>query len=539
MLKYLFSYKRRIPLFFILTLISGMFLVFPFHNFQLKFSQGDNGNDMYCFWRAFEGGRVYQDFWWDYGPLMPYYYGFFFRVFGVSIHGALIGYTLIYFLAGIFFFLALRQVIPSYMSYVATVWFWVFDPRFDHTYNHAGGILFIVITMYFFFRYLKEQKGRDLYMALLCIFLLSLVKLNFGIVALASFVLSLKTVDALDKKSPCANKKQIYFAAIVMVPLLILLVYGSLLQGIPPEHARECLPFLRADRLYHASPWQSLHLLGKTQLDRMRRIFPLLILNILWGCSSGYLLYCLYKGRLDYSMKLKLLGSLSVLLIFFVFHFHEFFLSGVVYRMSWVIPFQVMAMFIIISLAMERMSKTAKIILCCVILWMSFFTHAARYKFVSLLKNPSRYIGHERGKVYVANSNEWMDTVRLASGYLTDHLKDDETFLALIFEPLYYFLTAKESPHRRIVFYEFMGISREEENEIISTLEGKGIRYILLSNKCNYDEQGIGIFGETHCHLLSSYLMRNYQPVAVFGDWNKAPLWAERHAVMILKKKEK
>ena len=37
------------------------------------------------------GKLPYKDFWWVYGPLMPYYYGLFYKIFGMHITSVLLG----------------------------------------------------------------------------------------------------------------------------------------------------------------------------------------------------------------------------------------------------------------------------------------------------------------------------------------------------------------------------------------------------------------------------------------------------------------
>jgi len=59
-------------LFLILTVVCGIILQWPYLDFQPLLAPGDHGHDLYSFQQVYEGKIPYQDFWWVYGPLMPF-----------------------------------------------------------------------------------------------------------------------------------------------------------------------------------------------------------------------------------------------------------------------------------------------------------------------------------------------------------------------------------------------------------------------------------------------------------------------------------
>jgi len=92
---------RYLKIFFlVLTLWAGLFVIVPTLDYEPILTQGDHGRDLYCFKKTFEGATPYRDYWWQYGPLMPYYYSVFFKIFGVSIQSVLIGRAVLVFLSG-------------------------------------------------------------------------------------------------------------------------------------------------------------------------------------------------------------------------------------------------------------------------------------------------------------------------------------------------------------------------------------------------------------------------------------------------------
>ena len=537
------SFKDPNIIFFILTLIAGIVIVFPYHDFQLHLAQGDHGQNLYCFRKTLEGARPYQDYWWVYGPLMPYYYCLFFRLFGVSIHSVLVGYVTLQFLAGIFVFWALRIFIPHYMAFAGAVWFWVFNSPFEFTYNHAGGILTMVIIILILFRYIKEQNDRYLFLGFFAIIILSLIKINFGFSCFISQVLSVYMIDRFYKRKPFHKRCKWHMISLFIVPLVIFLIYWILTFGLSIEDLRECFPygysqFMKADRVASGSAWQSLILFFEEKFYGIQKNYLSMPVTVLFVFSLGLIFYRGRSKKLDEGIKTQLWAVMSTLFIFSIFNLHEFFPSGVGYRTFWIKPFEIIGTFIIISGAMRFYPKMLRILLCFVIVWISFFAHYQRYRFVQGFKNPLFYISNKRGQVYVGNSLPWLNTVRFTTRFLLDHLQRDETFLAVVYEPIYYFLTDKDSPHRRFIFLETSNISTREQLSVIRVLEKKKINYVLLSNRCESSEPGVGKFGKTYCHLLSAYLMEHYAPVVVFGEWDKPAEWIENHAVMILEKKK-
>ena len=83
---------------------------------------------------------------------------------------------------------------------------------------------------------------------------------------------------------------------------------------------------------------------------------------------------------------------------------------------------------------------------------------------------------------------------------------------------------------------DFSVIKPLTKKEIISQLENKKVNYILLSNRIDAKEQGLGTFGKTYCLILAKYIGENFEVVATFGDWQNDPGWAWNHGTKILKR---
>ena len=81
--------------FLILSVLYTIIYVWPELNFQDMLAQGDHGRDLYAFEAVLKGQLPYKDFWWVYGPIMPYYYGLFYKISGFHITSILAGTGLI------------------------------------------------------------------------------------------------------------------------------------------------------------------------------------------------------------------------------------------------------------------------------------------------------------------------------------------------------------------------------------------------------------------------------------------------------------
>jgi len=531
--KKIFNYSG--VFFFTLTVLTGLFFLLPYHDFQLHLAQGDHGNNLYAFKKVLDGERPYHDFWWVYGPLMLYYYALFMRFLGINMHSVLIGYTFLQFLCGIVLYLTLKKIsVKPCIAWIAAGWWWIFSSPFEHTYNHTGGILAILLITYLLFSYREQPKKIYLYLGLGAIFILCFIKLNFGFSMLSGFVIGAWLVDFFDKRKIDRGKKQFYFAALVVLPVVVFFIHWLLLRGLPFYAVRQCFPFLEGDQPYQSPLLKSMKEFWNytaTQMTRRHLVGITIILSFCIGClTAGFFT--------DKSKKVffqKESGPIFLIVfIFFILNLHEFLASAVIYRSFWAEPFQVIVMFMIISFALRDLSRGLTAIICLVIVYIVLSYHFVRINFV----NPHKqFVPLERGQIYMANQPPWLDTVVKVTSYLKEHLNQEETFLALVDDPLYYFLTDKDTPYRLTSFSEHIKIREEQEKELIQALEKKNVRYVILSNRYKSFETGLGTFGETYCRLLAYYLKDNYQLVAKFGEWDKPPEWFSNHGIIVFKKK--
>lgn len=530
------KYKNEI--FLLLTVCAGFFILYPFIDYQSVLATGDHGRDLYAAQASMQGQTPYKDYFWIYGPLMPYYYAFCFQYLGTHIPAILTGQAFLYLIAGSLIYLILTTIISSCgLALLGALWFWVFFPGFFYTYNHIGGIVLLLMLLYLLISYLKHRKTTYLFWSLACVFLLSLVKINFGIIALFDFLVVIACIDYIHKKLTAQEKKIFYIFIPALILSSIVLIYLGMLRGLHGGALHQALQYLRQDQSTPIPVFISISIFLEKTLHNMTANWPSLLPATLVIFSIVQVLRPRKSATTEPASRIHLLATIGILILFYVSSLHEFLISGVSYRMVWAQPFGYLLMFIVLNAGIKNFSRWTYLLLCAALFSILFGEVFNTRYYLRSVKKPSQYFALERGKVFLGNDPAWLDTTTKAVDYLKKHVHGDELFLALPYDPLYYFLMNKKSPTKQMIFFEYLHLTPEQEKEIIGELESKNTRWVLLSNRENSKEVGLGIFGKTYCPLIGAYIAENFETVAEFGDWTKEAGWGWDHGVRILKRR--
>ena len=198
-------------IYLVLTVFLGLLILWPGLHFQDWLSAGDHGRDLDAAEEVLRGKTVYRDYWWVYGPLMPYYYAIFYKIFGISIQSILLGKFLIKLTAGVLCYLAVSVLFNPLTAMMAALWFWTFQQDFFFTYSHIGGILVVMAVIWCLMNYIREQKTSTLWQGLIFCFVLSMIKINFGLSSLATLIAAVFFIDRMNKVPFSSPKKMFYF----------------------------------------------------------------------------------------------------------------------------------------------------------------------------------------------------------------------------------------------------------------------------------------------------------------------------------------
>src|SRR5262245_50216623 len=184
----------------LVSLLIGCFLLSHYFDFQAALSSGDHGLVLFAGDATLRGEMPFRDYHYFYGPLMPYYYGLIFKIFGSSIAAALIGEQLLRLTCGLLIFSALSLFVHPLFALAGNIWYWVFNKEFFYTYNHAGINVSSFFVFYMVCSYLKNNTVRSLYWALPVCVIAGLVKLNFGFALAFILFLSVLFINVVEKR---------------------------------------------------------------------------------------------------------------------------------------------------------------------------------------------------------------------------------------------------------------------------------------------------------------------------------------------------
>ena len=535
----MFSSSRRIhALFLLLTVVISAFILWPYHNFQGFLAQGDHGRDLYAAEAVLRGEVPYRDFWWVYGPLMPYFYGGCLLTFGHTITAVLAGKVLLNVLAAVLIYAAMALCASPMTAFFTALWFAAFHQDFFFTYNHIGGIALIIGTVGTALAYVRRREPRFLWAGLGLAFILGLIKLNFGLSCAASLALCALIADRVHKTAWTSSKKLFYASVLIGLPLLLFMSYAHFLHTLSLMEIRQCLPYWGDDQPYNISPLSALVnfftvIFRNAHSTPANFIFAALVI----GCGA-YVACIFFAQKLKPQDQKNLLLTVTVLGVFYILNFHEYLKSGVWYRSFWVQPLSMMLSFYLIDRATQRLAMFVRIVLWGSVALILLGAVHDMSKYIAWNKNPAQEFKSPKGNVYVRNSPPWIETVELTTAYLNITLKKDELFFALPYDCLYYYLTDKKSPARQMIFFDHIKVSPEQERSIIAQLEKNKVNYVLISSRSrNASEYGLGTFGKTYCPLLGRYITEHFTGVAQFGDWANDPGWAWNHGTLVLKRK--
>ncbi len=523
--------------FLLATIVWSVIYVWPELNFQDKLAQGDHGRDLYAFDAVYRGQVPYKDFWWVYGPLMPYYYGLFYKIFGVHISSILLGRAVLLVASAAFFYLSCAIIAQPSLAFIGAVWFLQGRQEFVCTYNHLGGTLVSLVIIYTLLCYTHSGSMRYLWLSLLATFVMMLIKINFGVVSLWGILIYLSLTAGL-QYYPWREWRQIFYVvALGILPLIVFVVYWSLLNGLPGYVIHQCMPYFGNDQPYHASAMRSVH-------DYLHGFWYTFLstpvetsIGLLFHLSALGGFYLLLTGKLAEDVTRNIWLSLGLVGMFYVLFFHEYLASNVFYRSFWSYPFLILLHFIMISTVFKVLHPVSRAFVM-VFLWeLLVFGCITHIDQIQAQKRPEHFLSMERGQIYVGNEPQWVETVNQTTDWLNTHLTSNDVFFALPYDCLYYYLTGQLTPTRQLIFFDHIKIPQEQEISVIKELEAHHVNYVLMSSRIISMEEDLGIFGVTYCPLLAKYVGDNFtQAYRQGGDLQRNPGWADNHGVFILKR---
>lgn len=534
-----FWLKHNRTICLIATILTGLILLSPLLHFQFFLSPGDHGRDLYAFKKTMEGAFPYRDYSWLFGPLMPYYYSLFYWAGGVSIQSVLAGQFVLIFLTGLFVYLICVTFLPPAFSFLAAFWYWSYrGEEFFHTYNHIGGVLTLLIALFCIIRYIKQSKNVYVYAGFMSVFLFTLIRLNMGIATLLAYMSGLVLIDFVQKNAHAPRRWKLYASLSLAVIAATAGVYWFLLHGLPDFIVYQSFPYAKIQRTDHTpGVWATVRftwslLRSYFTATLAQSIFGFLLLGtIIQSCIF------VFSRKTEEHLKTTYFLLFTSIFIFLALASHEFMVSGVPYRMMWFFPLIYILIFAFVSVGTKNISSSIIKGLIFVTLFLPpYWNSSFMARVYASYKIPPHNIRIGNNNIYTMQDPMWIKIVTDATAYLKANVPPDDTILVLPFDPLYLFLSERDSAAHQLVYFKHIIIPKEQELKTIREMEERNGNWAVISNRSNTSEWGTESFGIDYCPLLAKYLEDHFQEVAIFGDWTSPPGWAWNHGVKILKR---
>lgn len=514
-----------------LVLIYSFFWV-PVLNVLPGIDTGDMGRDLYAFQMTLQNKWPCRDFYWQYGPLMLLYYASWFVIGGVNLISIRMGVGVLYLLSSLSVYRTLRLVASPAVSFLSALTFLNFDMTW--TFNHIGAIPFLLLSIFFLWRFFLSPQIKWCYLALFSLAVVASIKINTGLTSFSAFYFSLLCFTGWFGWK--FRRSLLSWKHLLLIPVVfgvsVLATYVFLYWGLPVDRVPQCLTVLPAYRVV-ISPWVNFkHLVLRFLVwERSRLIFVgiFLVLGTLAGLS---LKRCglTMKERETYPF------VMISLFLFGIFNTVEYLMLGdLIYRFDfWIFPVAVLIMGFMAERASRLLGRSLKVLFGALVfvalLWFPFLNLREAYA----LKVPERYLDFPRGQVYLGGVLSDVKVIQEVTRFVIDNTAPTQEILVITYDILYCFLSDRRHPVREAMFLQWNNFQESQEKEIIQRIEAKQIPFILLSSRYRSPQPGAGRFGETYCRRLAQYIFDHYREIRTFGPWEGEHPF---HAVKVLKRK--
>ncbi|HOX36545.1 MAG TPA: hypothetical protein PL033_01035 [Candidatus Brocadiia bacterium] len=550
--------KWDIPAALCLAVLTFMSLEMQFA--RTFYSTGDRGRDLYTALLVMRGQVPYIDFDWPYGPIMPFYYSVFYRLFGVSILSFEIGENVLRFLCAMAVYWMARGALRTGGALAVGSFFQALMPMAYTTANHVGGVLSSVVAMGFFIRFLNGcgSRGFNLYGGAISLVLLSLVKLNMGAAfagAFAIVVFALQQTGRLDGARSMRPRETVRALLILGIPVFT--VYAILLALTPPESIPICFPYLPGYHLQYPPIMERLRfeletvsvIFGKQPIvnfvAQVLLAFRTIMLFLVLIVCGIFLIFEWKKSDFrDGGGAAILFGYVALLA-----GAHEFLLAGSWYSMSyWCTPaWAFLTVFTVARLGeyLNRRTRQEHLFTRLNVLSAVVFSIASAVVMFVGVKSYTQTVewekvDHPRGGVWRQRQkgelSSWAQTVTATARAIEELTQPGEPILVVPFEPIYLFLADRPQACRLMDFSGYQQLDTAAQERVIRQLEEKNVRLVVWANTIMVINGKMDEFGGTSCARLGDYIRRRYftRPELRFGEKTQPGYGVLNHGTKIL-----
>ena len=516
--------------FWLLVLITLAFWI-PNLKFQPPLSTGDQGRDLYAFWMTRMGQWPCRDYWWQYGPLAPLYYGFFFLIGGVNLLSIRMGLAVIYLVIAILAYRTLLLFTHPFIAFLGSLAFLSFDMAW--TFNHIVTFPFLFLAIFCVWKFFLSGKVQWCYGGMLALAGMGLVKMNISFASFAAFLASLLIGCAL---LPVKLAWKHFIFLILSFSLLVSGAHLLLYWALTLDWVNQCVTASPVFRSWTDSPTTNLkHLILRFLLWDKPRLLALGAFLVL-----GLLAFLGLKKRRFSSPEKKIFGMATFSLVLFgIANSVEYLLmEGLIDRFDfWIFPIAVFLAGLLAQGASFLFPRKIKLLLGGILFFLVIWFPFQNLKEAFAFRVPERYLDLPHGKVFLGGPLASVETLKKASHFIAEHTSFRDEILAIPYDALFCFLSGRRQAVREIIFYEQSHISMKQEGAIIQQLESKQVPLVLISSQYRSQRGGIGHLGKTHLRKLSQYIYDNYDEALTLGPWGSEA--RDAYAVKILQRRKK
>lgn len=491
------------------------------------FTEGDFGRDIYNFYLVSKGNLPYVDFNWIYGPLSLILYGMVFKLFGPSIQNAVIFWNILFIINIYLLYFFVRSFSHSTLSFLAGLSLLFFYGFPILIFNHVLGVTFVLISLYFVFKFLKTEKNIFIYLLCLSSIFLVLTKQNIGVMFSSTVYLLLIISDMVNKK----NFSKILISFLVFL-VSIGIIYFIFYSSLPSDQIAKNFLYGSQTVQNVGIPFPQRFFHFDTSLVFFNFLKETLLLNLyfIYFMNLWYLLIPIFSIILGIIiiLKEKKLTADSIFLIILactaLVNSHEFYIVSTSYSLRfWVLPI----ILIIIFYSFNYIYKTwkdNKFVYYPLFVVSIFYFSAILFQVYNFNLHSNifaTYLPYKRAQVSYIHP-QWLSFVIQSVNYINKNTKPGDKILTLPYNALYNFLSERDMPARDTEFEYMSNISPKDQQKVIQSLEINKVKIIMISHKAGPISQGIGVFGKTHCQQLYDYINKNYYVDIIYSPKGKS-----------------
>ena len=507
---------------FVACLIISFFVYLQGIFVKQGFPIGDVGGNLYAMEAVTRGEIPYKNFIWIYGPLMLYYHALFFKWFGSNIQSALWAKLFLEVAFTGVFFLAARRIMPLWGAFFAALAYCVFKPEFLHSFVHYGGVCMEIGILWAVLSYCQKAQEKYVLSALGIVFILGIIKLNFGIVFLGGVFICIVLCDLFEHRNFSFGRIRRYGFYFFVVVFSWFLSHYFFVRTLSWHQINQCFPILKDYCFFTGTPHQGIVQSVKVCLaDAMNNKSFSVPIAVVAFPSCLWCLGVMFQRRSAELVKGRNFFLICILLaILTVCAYHEFYIGRIDYQAYWAKPFTVL---LIAYLICEACLMTPARVQGGILIFFFVIIGIQGYKnfrYLESFKDQEHFFEFDHMNIYVTEIPKDIRSMLYTVRYIKKHIPQDQLFFTFPINAGYYYLTDRPSPVWFLYALRANKLTIEQEREIIQDLERKGVNYIVLPSISYATFGQFGKFGRDYLLALAPYVEEHYKEIARFGEWS-------------------